>query len=68
MSDVIIGFVVGIPIGTAVGIALEIAIGIKQKSWAELTDEEKKIRTNTLLLGTFILIVGIIVFLLSVLT
>ena len=68
MSDLIIGFVIGIPIGTAVGIALEIAIGIQQKSWSELTEEEKKIRTNALLIGTFILIVGVIVFLLSILT
>lgn len=68
MSDVITGFVIGIPLGTAVGIALEIAIGIQQKSWSELTEEEKKIRTNALLVGTIILIVGIIVFSLSVLT
>lgn len=68
MSDVITGFVIGIPLGTAVGIALEISIGIQQKSWSELTEEEKKIRTNALLVGTIILIVGIIVFSLSVLT
>jgi hypothetical protein len=68
MSDFVIGFVIGIPIGTAVGIALEIAIGIQQKPWSELTEEEKKIRTNALIVGTFILIVGIIVFLLSVMT
>ena len=68
MSDFVIGFVIGIPIGTAVGIALEIAIGIQQKSWSELTEEEKKIRKNALLLGTIMLIVGIAVFVLSVLT
>ena len=68
MSDLIIGFVVGIPIGAAVGIALEIAIGIQQKPWSELTEEEKKIRKNALLVGTIILIVGVIVFLWLLLT
>jgi hypothetical protein len=68
MSDLIIGFVIGIPIGAAVGIALEIAIGIQQKSWSDLTEEEKKIRKNALLAGVITLIMGVIVFLLSLLT
>jgi hypothetical protein len=68
MSDIVIGFVIGIPIGTAVGIALEIALGIQQKPWSELTDEEKKIRKNALLVGIIILIISVIVFLLSVLS
>ena len=68
MSDFIVGFVIGIPIGTAVGIAIDIAIGIQQKPWSELTEEEKKIRKNALLVGTMTLIIGIIIFLLLILT
>ncbi len=68
MSDLIIGFIIGIPIGAAVGIALEIAIGIQQKPWSELTEEEKKIRKNELLAGVITLIIGVIAFLLSLLT
>jgi hypothetical protein len=63
MSDFIVGFVLGVPIGTAIGIALEIAIGIQQKPWSELTEEEKKIRKNALFVGTLTLIIGVIVFL-----
>jgi vacuolar-type H+-ATPase subunit I/STV1 len=68
MSDFVTGFVIGIPLGTAVGIALEIAIGIQQKSWSELTEEEKKIRKNALLAGVITLILGVIVFFLSSVT
>lgn len=68
MSDLVIGFVIGIPIGTAVGIALEIAKEIKQKSWSELTEEEKTIRKHALLRGIIILFLGVIVFILSVIT
>jgi len=68
LSDVVIGFVIGIPMGTAVGIAIEIAIGIHQKPWSELTNEEKNIRKNALIVGTITLVVGVIVFLLSLLT
>lgn len=63
MSDFIVGFVLGVPIGTAIGIALEIAIGIQQKPWSELTEEEKKIRKNALFVGTLTLIIGVIIFL-----
>jgi len=63
MSDFIVGFVLGVPIGTAIGIALEIAIGIQQKPWSELTEEEKKIRKNALFIGTLTLIIGVTVFL-----
>jgi hypothetical protein len=68
MSDFVVGFVIGIPIGAAVGIAIDIAIGIQQKPWSELTEEEKKIRKNALLVGTMTLIIGVIVFLLLLLT
>lgn len=67
MSSFAIGFVMGISIGAAVGIALEVAIEIQQKSWSELTEEEKKIRKNALLLGIITLIVGVIAFILSLL-
>ncbi|MCX6671300.1 MAG: hypothetical protein NTX92_05220 [Euryarchaeota archaeon] len=68
MSDFVVGFVIGIPIGAAVGFAIDIAIGIQQKPWSELTEEEKKIRKNALLVGTMTLIIGVIVFLLLLLT
>ncbi|VVB61858.1 Uncharacterised protein [uncultured archaeon] len=64
MSDFVIGFITGIPIGTAVGIAIEIALGIHEKPWSDLTEEEKKIRKNALFIGIITLIVGVIVFLL----
>jgi len=60
MSDFIVGFVLGVPIGTAIGIALEIAIGIQQKPWSELSEEEKKIRKNALFIGFLTLVIGVI--------
>ncbi|MCX6661516.1 MAG: hypothetical protein NTY91_03095 [Euryarchaeota archaeon] len=68
MSEFVVGFVIGIPIGTAIGIAIEIAIDIQQKPWSELTDEEKKIRKNALFVGTMSLIIGVIVFLMLLLS
>ena len=68
MNDFIIGFVTGIPIGTAVGIAIEIALGISQKPWSELTEEEKRLRKNAIGLGMITLLLGIIVFAWLVLT
>jgi hypothetical protein len=68
LSDFVVGFVIGIPIGTAIGIAIEIAIDIQQKPWSELTDEEKKIRKNALFVGTMSLIIGVIVFLMLLLS
>lgn len=63
MSDFVVGFIIGIPIGAAIGIAIEIALGIQQKPWSELTEEEKKIRKNALFVGFLTLIIGVIVFL-----
>ncbi len=63
MSDFVVGFIIGMPIGTSLGIAIEIALGIQQKPWSELTEEEKKIRKNALFVGSLMLIIGIIVFL-----
>ena len=63
MSDFIIGFVIGLPIGVALGIAIEVAIGIQQKPWSELTEDEKKIRKNAIFIGLITLIIGVIVFL-----
>ena len=60
MSDFVIGFAIGVPLGTALGIALDIAIGIQQKPWSELNDEEKKIRKNALGLGLLTLVFGIV--------
>jgi hypothetical protein len=68
MSEFVVGFIIGIPIGTAIGIAIEIAIDIQQKPWSELTDEEKKIRKNALFVGTMSLIIGVIVFLMLLLS
>jgi len=66
MSDFVIGFIAGIPIGTAVGIAMDIAIGIYEKPWSELTEDEKKIRKNALSIGVITLIIGVIVLLLFI--
>jgi hypothetical protein len=63
MSDFVIGFIMGIPIGAAIGIAIEIALGIQQKPWSELDEEEKKIRKNALFVGFVTLLIGVIVFL-----
>jgi len=68
MSDFVIGFIIGIPIGTALGIAIEIAIGIQQNPWSDLSDKEKKIRKNAIMLGLITLLLGIIVFIWLVLT
>ncbi len=61
MSDIVIGFTIGIPIGISLGIAIEVAIGIKQKPWSELTEDEKKNRKNAIRTGIITLFVGIIV-------
>jgi len=62
MSDFVIGFITGVPLGAAVGIAIEIALGLHQKPWDELTDDEKKLRKNTIIFGMITLVVGLIVF------
>jgi hypothetical protein len=68
MSDFVIGFANGIFIGIAVGMAIEIAMGIQQKPWSELTDEEKKDRTHAIFIGMSTLVIGVIVFLWLLLT
>ncbi|PNX54296.1 MAG: hypothetical protein BV458_00330 [Thermoplasmata archaeon M9B2D] len=62
MNDFVIGFITGVPIGAAVGIAIEIALGLNQKPWDELTDDEKKSRKNTIIFGMITLMVGLIAF------
>lgn len=60
MSDFIIGIPIGIAIGVAIGISLGIAIGKKQKSWSEMTEEEKRTRKIAIGIGLIILIFGVI--------
>ena len=68
MSDFIVGFTIGISIGSALGIAIEISLRQQKKPWSTLTEDEIKVRKNTLLVGTMILIIGIIAFLIALLT
>jgi hypothetical protein len=68
MDDFVVGFIIGILIGISLGIAIEVALGIRQKPWSALTEEEKKNRKNAICLGTLTLFVEIIVFVWFLLT
>jgi hypothetical protein len=58
MSDLVIGIPIGIVIGIAIGISIGIALGKKQKSWLEMTEEEKRIKKIELSVAIIILIFG----------
>jgi len=60
MSDFIIGIPLGMAIGIAIGLNLGIIIGKKQKSWSELTDEEKRQRMILIGSGIIILVFGVL--------
>ena len=62
MSDFIIGIPIGIAIGIAIGLNLGIIIGKQQKPWAELSEEEKKLRKIMIGIGSIILLIGVIFF------
>ena len=57
------GFATGIGVGFAIGIIVG-SLTVKQKSWSELTEKEKKTRIWLVGAGIVLLIGGIIAFLL----
>ena len=57
------GFATGIGVGFAIGLIVG-SLTVKQKSWSELTDKEKKTRIWLIAAGIILLIVGIVAFLL----
>ena len=57
------GFATGIGVGFAIGIIVG-SLTVKQKSWSELTDEEKKTRIWLITAGVILLVAGIVAFLL----
>ena len=57
------GFATGIGVGFAIGIIVG-SLTVKQKSWSELTEKEKKTRIWLVGAGIILLIGGIIAFLL----
>ena len=61
MSDFFTGMLLGIAIGFAIGLNIGIAIGRKQKSWSELTEEEKRIRMIAVGVGVILLIFSFLV-------
>ena len=57
------GFATGIGVGFAIGLIVG-SLTVKQKSWSELTDREKKTRIWLIAAGIILLIAGIVAFLL----
>ena len=58
MSDLAVGFAIGIAAGLAIGITAT----RKEKPWSELSDREKKLRIGLLIAGVVLFIAGIAVF------
>jgi len=59
------GFATGIGVGFAIGLIVG-RLGVKEKSWSELSDRERKLRIWLITLGAVALAVGIVVFLLAI--
>ena len=57
------GFATGIGVGFAIGIIVG-SLTVKQKSWSELTEKEKKTRIWLVGTGMILLLGGIVAFLL----
>jgi hypothetical protein len=57
------GYVIGLAVGLSIGLITGIAIGKKEKSWSELSPQEKKLKITAVSFGVIMLIAGIIVFL-----
>ena len=57
------GFATGIGVGFTIGLIVG-SLTVKQKSWSELTDKEKKTRIWLIAAGIILLIAGIVAFLL----
>lgn len=59
MSDLAVGFAIGMATGLTIGIIAT----RKAKPWSELSDGEKKIRIGLLIAGVALFIAGLVVFL-----
>jgi hypothetical protein len=57
------GYPIGLAVGIGAGIVIGIAIGRKQKPWSELTAAERKRMIVAIVVGSVLCIVGIVVFL-----
>jgi hypothetical protein len=53
------GFATGIGVGFVLGLVVG-RLGVKQKTWSEMTEKEKKIRKIAIGAGSFLLLLGII--------
>ena len=53
------GFATGIGVGFVLGLVVG-RLGVKQKPWSELTEEEKKTRKIVIGAGSFLLLLGIV--------
>ena len=58
------GFATGIGVGFAIGLIVG-RLGVKEKSWSELSDRERKLRIGLIALGVIALVAGIVVFILA---
>ena len=58
------GFATGIGVGFAIGLIVG-RLGVKEKSWSELSDRERKLRVWLIALGVMALAAGIVVFILA---
>ena len=58
------GFATGIGVGFAIGLIVG-RLGVKEKSWSELSDRERKLRIGLIALGVIALVAGIAIFLLA---
>ena len=54
------GFAAGIGIGFVLGLVVG-RLGVKQKPWSELTEKEKRTRKIVIGIGSFLLLLGIVV-------
>ena len=54
----IAGFATGIGVGFALGLVVG-RLGVKQKPWSELTDNEKRVRKIVIVAGSLLLLLGI---------
>ena len=56
------GYVIGLAVGLSIGIVTGIAIGKKEKSWSEMTPQEKKLKIAAVVFGVIMLVAGVIAF------
>ena len=61
------GFAAGIGIGFVLGLVVG-RLGVKQKPWAELTEEEKKTRKILIVVLSILTLLGVVAFLWILLT